>query len=169
MFTTVAYVALQTLQSTVTMITIRQSHKEETSRLFEIWHNAVAATHGFIAPHHLAEIEQMVKTEYLPGKQFWVAADEDDRAVGFMRLDGDHLDSLFVDPAFQGQGIGLMLVKYAHSLSPKLSVEVNEQNLEARQFYEKLGFVKVGWAPKDEGGRPYPLLMMHLKDGKLLV
>jgi putative acetyltransferase len=117
----------------------------------------------------MADIELMVRTEYLPGRDFWVAADRDDRAVGFMSLEGTHVDSLFVVPERHGQGVGRALLAHAYSLSRELSVEVNEQNQEARSFYERMGFVQVGWTATDAGGRPYPLLMLHLSDGSQLV
>jgi putative acetyltransferase len=153
---------------TAVMITIRQSRADETGRLYEIWQDAVRASHGFISADDMADIELMVKTEYLPGREFWVAADEDDRAVGFMSLEGPHVDSLFVTPDRHGQGVGRALLAHAYSLSRVLSVEVNEQNMEARRFYERMGFVQVGWTATDAGGRPYPLLMLHLADGSPL-
>ena len=91
------------------MITIRQSRADETGRLYEIWHDAVRASHDFISADDMAEIEHMVKTEYLPGNDFWVAADDDGDIVGFMRLEGSHVDSLFVDPQAQGKGAGRSL------------------------------------------------------------
>ena len=150
------------------MITIRQSQADETGRLYQIWHDAVRASHGFISDLDMAEIENMVRTDYLPKNDFWLAVDENDRIVGFMRLEGTHVDSLFVDPQAQGKGAGRALLAHAYSLSNELSVEVNEQNLEARRFYERMGFVQVGWTATDAGGRPYPLLMMYLKDGSQL-
>ncbi|MBX2805370.1 MAG: acetyltransferase [Hyphomicrobiales bacterium] len=150
------------------MITIRQSRADETGRLYDIWYDAVRASHGFISAPDMADIMYMVQTEYLPGKDFWVAADEADHVLGFMRLEGSHVDSLFVDPQTQGKGAGRALLSHAYSLSDHLSVEVNAQNVEARQFYERLGFVQVGWTATDAGGRPYPLLMMHLEDGSKL-
>lgn len=146
------------------MITIRLSRADETGRLYEIWYDAFCVSHNFIAPKDVADIKHMVRKDYLPGKSFWVAVDRDDCAVGFMRLDGSHVDSLFVHPEMQKQGIGRELLSHAYSLSDELSVEVNEQNLEARRFYEHMGFVKVGWTATDAGGRPYPLLMMHLRN-----
>jgi putative acetyltransferase len=151
------------------MITIRQSRADETGRLYEIWQDAVRASHGFISADDMADIELMVKTEYLPGRDFWFAADGDDRAVGFMSLEGPHVDSLFVTPDRHAQGVGRALLAHAYSLSRVLSVEVNEQNLEARRFYERMGFVQVGWTATDAGGRPNPLLMLHLADGSQLV
>jgi putative acetyltransferase len=42
-----------------------------------------------------------------------------------------------------------------------LTVDVNEQNVAARGFYEALGFAVVGRSPMDDTGRPYPILHMR--------
>jgi hypothetical protein len=44
---------------------------------------------------------------------------------------------------------------------PILSIEVNEQNLEATQFYVAHGFAVVRRSDLDLEGRPFPLLRMR--------
>lgn len=41
-------------------------------------------------------------------------------------------------------------------------MDVNEQNLQAVTFYERLGFVRAGRSPNDREGRPYPLFHMRM-------
>jgi hypothetical protein len=54
------------------------------------------------------------------------------------------------------------LVAYAQALRPgALAVDVNEQNVAGRSFYEALGFVVIGRSPLDDTGRPYPILHMR--------
>ena len=144
------------------MIRIRASRPDETGRLFEIWQAAVAATHDFLAPDHLEMITGIVREQYLPNAEFWVATDEADRPLGFIGMSGANVDSLFIDPEYQGRGIGRALMDHARALTPALSVDVNEQNAAAVAFYRRLGFRQVGRSPLDDSGLPYPLLHLRL-------
>jgi putative acetyltransferase len=143
-------------------VKIRQSRPDEWEKLLGIWRRSMAATHHFISPHHMAEIDRLVAQDYFPKKSFLVAVDRDDSPVAFMHLENGHLRSLFVDAAHRGQGVGRQLVEHALSLTPNLTVEVNEQNDQARAFYERLGFVQTGRTEIDQNGRPYPLLLLKL-------
>jgi putative acetyltransferase len=144
------------------MMRIRANRPEELPRLFEIWRSAVEATHGFLSSEHLAIISSQVREHYLPSAALLVAADAEDRAVGFMGLAEGMIDSLFVDPAYHGRGVGRALVEAARSSGRTLSVDVNEHNIGARRFYERLGFKVIGRSELDSSGMPYPLL--HLRE-----
>lgn len=142
---------------------VRPALPGDRDRLLEIWRGAVRATHHFLAAADLAAIERQVAQDYLPRAELVVAAAEDGEPVGFMGLTGPHVDALFVDPAWHGRGVGRLLVGHAARLHPALSVDVNEQNADARRFYERLGFEPRGRSARDGEGRPYPLL--HLARG----
>lgn len=144
-------------------ISIRPSRPDDFPRTFEIWRSAVLATHDFLTPEDFAAIEVMVRDQYLPAAAFWIAADENDRALGFMGMSGAQIDSLFVHADARGRGVGRRLVAHAMSLHPVLTVDVNEQNASGAGFYRRLGFEIVGRSPVDDAGRPYPLL--HLNYG----
>ena len=143
------------------MISIRASRAEEQERLFEIWHDAVRATHGFISEQDFQFYAGLVRNEMLPAGGFWVAADDADRAVGFLHLDGQKVEALFVDPAHHRQGIGRALMDHALKLSSTLELDANEQS-GAVDFYRSLGFREVGRSELDGAGRPYPLVHMRL-------
>lgn len=142
------------------MIRIRPSTPADGERAVEIWRAAVDATHDFLTPGDRAAIEVEVRG-FLPAAPLWLAVDADDRAIGFMLLDGASMEALFVDPAHRGAGIGRALVAHALESHPALTTEVNEQNRQAVGFYERLGFVPVGRSERDGQGRPYPLI--HLR------
>ena len=118
------------------------------------------ATHDFLTPEDRHDIETEVAA-FLPAAPLDLAVDETDRAIGFMLLDDSHMEALFVDPDWHGSGIGRALVEEALQRHPDLSTEVNEQNLRARGFYERLGFEACGRSAMDGQGRPYPLI--HLR------
>ena len=141
--------------------TIRRSRANEQERLHRIWHDAVRATHGFLAESDFQFYSGLVRDEMLPQGGFWVAAEADDRAVGFLHLEGPKVEALFVDPARHRQGIGRALMEHARRLSPELELDANEQS-GAVAYYRRLGFREVGRSPVDGAGRPYPLVHMRL-------
>lgn len=140
--------------------TIRRSRPDDAGRTIEIWRSAVDATHDFLRAEDRAAIEEEVR-DFLPTVSPWLAVDPDDRAVGFMLLDGPRMEALFVHAAWRGRGFGHTLVEHALSLNPSITTDVNEQNAQAVGFYERLGFTRMGRSERDGQGRPYPLL--HLR------
>ncbi len=141
---------------------IRKSRPDEGKRLVDIWRAAVTATHDFLTADDFQAIAAEV-SGFLPAAPVWVAVDRQDCAIGFMLVDNGHLEALFVDPARHNQGIGRALVDHALAFYPNLTVDVNEQNAQARGFYQRLGFVPVGRSDVDGQGRPYPLIHLHYK------
>ncbi len=142
------------------MSSIRPARTADGARLLDIWRKAVDATHDFLTPSDRVAIEAEVAA-FLPQAPAWLATDPDDRAIGFMLIDGTHMEALFIDPAWRGQGIGRRLVDHALSLHPTLTTDVNEQNAQAIGFYEAMRFARTGRSPQDGQGRPYPLI--HLR------
>lgn len=140
---------------------IRLSTESDTAALHDIWRASVRATHDFLSDSDFRDIDVLVAEHYLPATRVWVALDEHDRARGFLGLTGAHVDALFIDPASRGQGVGRRLLKHAEALVGRLTVDVNEQNQQAVGFYRHMGFALAGRSPRDDAGRPYPLLHMR--------
>ena len=84
--------------------------------------------------------------------------------IGFLGVDGDFVEILFVDPEGRGRGVGRLLMERATGLLGAREASVNEQNPQAVGFYEHLGFSAYRRTPTDDG-RPYPLLYLRLADG----
>ena len=143
-------------------VIIRPSRPEEADRLFDIWHEAVRATHDFLLPEDFHFYAFLVREELLPSGDFWVAADGEDRPLGWLQLIGSKVEALFVDPQYHRRGIGRKLMDHARLLSPTLQLDVSEQSPDGVGFYKSLGFKVVGRSPLDGAGRPYPLLHLEL-------
>jgi putative acetyltransferase len=139
------------------MIRIRTSTSADGQRVMDIWRSAVDATHDFLAPQDRQDIEREVAA-FLPTISVWLAVDDNDRSMGFMLINDNHLDALFIDAADRGKGVGRALVEHAMQLHPGLTVDVNEQNDQAIGFYERMGFQRTGRSDLDHQGRPYPLI-----------
>ena len=140
---------------------LRDSRPEDIEAMFEVWYTSVLATHDFVSDSDFADICVLVRRDYLPHPGFTVAVDRDDRVIGFLKMDGSEIDSLFIAPAFRGQGLGRTFVTEAASRAATLEVEVNTQNTQAVGFYEAMGFIVISSTETDRDGRPYPLLRMR--------
>lgn len=143
-------------------VRIRAGTPADVPHALAIWRDAVDATHGFLSAEDRVEIDRLVAEDFLPQAELWLA--EVDGAVqGFLVMDGDMIDALFVDPAVHGRGIGTALLDHALTLAPHALVDASEQASNAVPFYEARGFVRVGRSETDPQGRPYPLI--HFRYG----
>jgi putative acetyltransferase len=142
---------------------IRPSTPQDHSVLFDVWLRSVQATHTFVAVADIETFKPLVR-DYLASNEteFWVLCDSDGSIMGFMGLAGPRMESLFLAPEFHRRGGGRRLVEHARATRGELTVDVNEQNTGAVDFYEACGFVVEGRSELDATGRPYPLLHMRL-------
>ncbi|HET6624838.1 MAG TPA: GNAT family N-acetyltransferase, partial [Nocardioidaceae bacterium] len=88
-------------------------------------------------------------------------AEQDGEVAGYLLLDPEWLDSLYVRPDLLGQGIGSVLLDLAKSLRPGgFGLWVFETNLRARQFYARHGLVEVERTDGSENEEKAPDIKM---------
>ncbi len=141
---------------------IRERNHGDDLVLADIWLRSVRATHTFLTEQDIDALYPQVLNVYLPAVRVWVCEDEDGEIAGFIGLDGNKVQMLFVDASKRGRGAGRRLLNFARSLHGSLLVDVNEQNSQAHGFYLHYGFVDVGRSERDAAGRPFPVLHMRL-------
>ena len=117
------------------------------------------ATHGFLGPAEVDDLEPRVRATL--ARAALRVAEGPDGPAGFLGGSAGAVDMLFVDPPVHGRGAGSALLDDAAAHHPVLTLDVNEQNPAARDWYARRGFVETGRSETDEDGRPYPLL--HLR------
>ena len=141
---------------------VRPARVEDRGRLLELWERSVRATHHFLEDSDVVALRPLVAEELASDAlDWWVLVSGAGTPIGFLGFANDTIDALFIDPDYQGQGGGKLLVAHAQRLGAgALAVDVNEQNEAALGFYEALGFSVVGRSPTDAGGRPLPTLHM---------
>ena len=86
--------------------------------------------------------------------------DEEKHPVGFMGLEDQKLEMLFLSPEKRRRGFGKKLLVYGMENYSVNELAVNEQNPLAIGFYEHLGFQVYKRSRHDEQGNPYPILYM---------
>ena len=131
-------------------------------QLLEVWERSVRATHLFLSADEVAEIKPYVPQALREIPHLVAAWRADGAPAGFLGVDGRKLEMLFLAPEERGKGLGRKLVQYGMKRFDIREVTVNEQNPQARGFYERMGFCVCQRSELDEQGRPYPILKMRL-------
>lgn len=149
-------------------VRIRAAKVQEYPALVELWRRSVQATHDFLDAADLELIYRQMPVLYLPGvrevRLIETRCGDSWRIGGFMGCNGSHVEMLFVEPEFFGQGLGSVLLRHARARYGKLTLDVNEQNARALAFYQRRGFAIMGRSALDTGGRPYPLLHLAWRE-----
>jgi putative acetyltransferase len=143
-------------------IEIRAYSKEDKNQVLEVWEKSVIATHTFLAHFDFIEIKALVKTIDFESLEVYCLVKNAD-VIGFIGVAECTIEMLFVLPEYIGKGLGKQLCDFALSKLHANKVDVNEQNENAFQFYEKMGFEIYERTKQDDQGRNYPLLRMKLK------
>jgi len=131
-------------------------------RLLEVWESSVRATHLFLPEEEIERIKRYVPQALREVLHLVVAEDESGRPAAFMGINGPKLEMLFVSRKKRGKGIGKQMLRYGMEQYGVSELAVNEQNPQAKGFYEAMGFRVCKRTERDEQGNPYPLLYMKL-------
>lgn len=139
---------------------VEVSHRgpQLVAQLEAVWDNSVRKTHLFLSPAEISKIKNYVPQALRQVEHLIVA--EEGAPVAFMGVEKGRLEMLFVAPQERGKGLGRRLVQYALAHYGLRELTVNEQNPQAVEFYEHLGFITYKRTDYDEQGNPYPLLYM---------
>jgi chorismate mutase len=117
------------------------------------------------APAHPVEdihrwFDEQVGVDGPAGREVWVA-ERGGAIVGYLFLDPEWLDSLYVRPDLTGQGIGSVLLDLAKSLRPDgFGLWVFESNVRALRFYLRQGFVEKERTDGSENEEKSPDILM---------
>ncbi len=140
---------------------IRPATSEDYPGIMEIWESAVTATHDFLAGEDFNYFKQAIPNEYLPNLTVYLIT-ENGQSQGFASVADGNLEMLFIHNDSRGKGLGKKLFRFMKETTALTTVDVNEQNPQAIDFYEKMGFTRSGRSEKDGSGKPYPIIHMSL-------
>lgn len=132
------------------------------NRLLTVWESSVRATHLFLSDREIKSIKEYVPQALNEIAHLVIAEDETGCLAGFMGIEDGTLEMLFISPEERGKGLGKRLIRYGIENYAVERLTVNEQNPQARGFYERMGFQVYKRTDLDEQGNPYPLLYMSL-------
>lgn len=132
------------------------------NQLLEVWEDSVKATHLFLSSEEIKNIKEYVPQALKEVSHLVVIESEDNVPIAFMGIEGIKLEMLFIKNSERGKGLGKQLLNYGIENYSINEVTVNEQNPNAKGFYEYIGFKMYKKTELDEQGKPYPILYMRL-------
>ncbi|MBV8324976.1 GNAT family N-acetyltransferase [Chryseobacterium sp.] len=139
---------------------IREINITDYPRLIEIWESAVLNTHDFLKKEDFLYYKKQLPVYFQ--HVTLLGFEKEGRLVGFIGVAEENVEMLFVDNTCRGTGIGKKLITYAIAHLQVTKVDVNEQNVQAVDFYKYVGFNILRRSELDGAGKEYPVLHMEL-------
>lgn len=143
-------------------INIKNRNLSLIEKLIDVWEKSVRETHLFLSNKEIDEIKNFVPMALKLVPHLIIESDTNGVPIAFMGIDDRKLEMLFIDPRERGKGLGRKLLEHGITNYGVKEVVVNEQNPQAKGFYEHMGFKVYERSEKDEQGNPYPILFMKL-------
>jgi len=132
---------------------IRPYTNEDQGDVLDVWYRASLIAHSFLSEAFLVNERQQIADQWLPVAET-VVYQTDGRVVGFLAMIGSEVGGIFVDPDYQGRGIGRALMDHARRSHPVLELDVFEANSIGRRFYDAYGFVLMNRHMNEVAGEP---------------
>jgi GNAT superfamily N-acetyltransferase len=124
----------------VAALSLRPAEPKDAEAIADVFLAARKASMPFLPDLHSEdETRAWIRDVVLQRDEVWVAA-AGDRVDGFLAMNGDVLDHLYVAPRLHGGGVGSALLAKAKQLRPQgFELWVFQRNVQARGFYEARG------------------------------
>ena len=118
---------------------IRKFEKKDINAVMEIWKNENIRAHNFIAKEYWQDNYEYVK-DILPKADIYVYI-LDEKIVGFVGVNKNYIEGIFIDINNQHSGIGTSLLDKIKENKDNLTLSVYKKNENATSFYEKNNFI----------------------------
>lgn len=142
---------------------IRPYRDDDLGAVLYVWYRASLIAHSFLSEEFFSAERREIGERWLPMAETTVC-EIDGSVVGFLSLVGNEVGAIFVDPDYQGRGIGRILMDGARDSRPFLELSVFEANSAGRGFYEAYGFESAGRQVNQDTG--FPELRLRLSGGR---
>lgn len=118
---------------------IRKFEKNDINNVMRIWKDENIKAHKFIPKEYWEDNYNFVK-EALPNADIYVYIIKE-KIIGFIGLDNNYIEGIFVDTNNQCNGIGTILLNKVKENRDNLTLSVYKKNINAISFYKKNGFI----------------------------
>ena len=120
---------------------IRKMEEKDISDVLQIWLETNIEAHSFIDKEYWTGNYEMVK-QILPEAEVYIYEDEKNGQIaGFIGINDQYIEGLFVKESAQSRGIGKQLLDHAKSRRTELRLGVYQKNMRAVRFYLRENFL----------------------------
>ena len=117
---------------------IREFQRDDINKVADIWLDTNIKAHNFIPAEYWKSNFKSVKEALLLAEVY--VYEYDTGIQGFIGLNDEYVEGIFVSGEMQSQGIGARLLNYIKNNRDKLSLSVYQKNSRAISFYQREGF-----------------------------
>ena len=120
-------------------VMIRKLLNGDIDRVADIWLKTNLKAHYFISNQYWKSNYELVKEMM---SQYEVYVFEADKMIqGFVGLNDEYIEGIFVSDEMQSCGIGKLLLDYVKDKKVSLRLNVYQKNARAISFYQREGFI----------------------------
>ena len=117
---------------------IRELQNVDINKVADIWLKTNLEAHEFIPGQYWISNYEAVK-KMLPQAEVYVY-EENKIIQGFVGVQEEYIEGIFVSGKMQSQGIGKALLDYIKDKKVRLQLNVYQKNVRAMSFYQREGF-----------------------------
>ena len=118
---------------------IRELQEKDINRVAEIWLDTNLKAHNFISDQYWRSNFELVRDMLMQAEVYVYEGNQE--IQGFIGLNGEYIEGIFVSDKMQSKGIGKFLLNYVKGKRDKLVLNVYQKNTRAIHFYQREGFV----------------------------
>lgn len=116
---------------------IRKLQKADINQVADIWLDTNIKAHNFILAQYWKDNFELVKELLLQAEVY--VCEENREIKGFIGINGEYIEGIFVSDKNQSQGIGKRLLDYIKDKKFRLALRVYQKNIRAISFYQRAG------------------------------
>ena len=118
---------------------IRKLLNGDIDRVADIWLKTNLKAHYFISNQYWKSNYELVKEMMLQSEVYVFEVDK--MIQGFVGLNDEYIEGIFVSDEMQSCGIGKLLLDYIKDKEERLQLNVYQKNARAISFYQREGFI----------------------------
>lgn len=136
---------------------IRVLEEKDVDTVAKIWLKTNIKTHDFIASNYWKEHYEIIKDMFLQAEVYVYEIEKE--IMGFIGLDKEYIEGIFVLDQYQKRGIGKALLNHVKAKKEHLSLNVYQKNLNAILFYQREDFcIQYEDVDKNTGEKEYRMV-----------
>lgn len=140
---------------------IRVLEEKDVDTVAKIWLETNIKAHDFIASNYWKEHYEIIKDMFLQAEVYVYEIEKE--IMGFIGLDKEYIEGIFVLDQYQKRGIGKALLNHVKAKKEHLSLNVYQKNLNAILFYQREGFcVQYEDVDENTGEKEYRMVWNRL-------